>query len=59
MRCTNPAHEALHYAILSILLFEREERSNLCRPLGRKPEVKRPLGRPKREWEDNIRMVER
>jgi hypothetical protein len=21
-----------------------------------KPEVKRPLGRPRREWEDNIRL---
>jgi hypothetical protein len=23
---------------------------------GRKPEGKRPLGRPRRSWEDNIRM---
>jgi len=28
----------------------------LYRVLVRKPEGKRPLGRPKRRWEDNIRM---
>jgi hypothetical protein len=27
-----------------------------CGILVRKPEVKRPLGRPRRRWEDNIRM---
>jgi len=27
-----------------------------CRVLVRKPEGKRPLGRPSRTWEDNIRM---
>jgi len=26
------------------------------RVLVRKPEEKRPLGRPKRRWEDNIKM---
>jgi len=26
------------------------------RVLGRKPEVKRPLGRPRRRWEDNIKV---
>jgi hypothetical protein len=29
---------------------------NVCRTLARKPEGKRPLGRPRRRWEDNIRM---
>jgi hypothetical protein len=29
----------------------------VCRALVGKPEGKRPLGRPKRRWEDNIRMV--
>jgi hypothetical protein len=24
--------------------------------LGGKPEGKRPLGRPRRKWEDNVRM---
>jgi hypothetical protein len=33
----------------------REER-NLYRVLMRKQEVKRPLGRPRRRWEDGIRM---
>jgi hypothetical protein len=28
-----------------------------CRVLMGKPEVKRPLGRPRRRWEDGIRMV--
>jgi len=27
-----------------------------CRVLVRKPEGKRPLGRPRRRWEDNIKM---
>jgi hypothetical protein len=30
--------------------------SNLCRVLVGKPEGKRPLGRPRRRWEDEIRM---
>jgi hypothetical protein len=32
------------------------ERRGVYRVLVRKPEVKRPLGRPKRSWEDNIKM---
>jgi hypothetical protein len=32
-----------------------EERS-VYRVLVKKPEVKRPLGRPRRRWEDNIKM---
>jgi hypothetical protein len=28
----------------------------ICRILVGKPEGKRPLGRPRRRWEDNIRM---
>jgi hypothetical protein len=28
----------------------------VSRVLVRKPEGKRPLGRPRRRWEDNIRM---
>ena len=35
----------------------RMERSrNAKRILVRKPEGKRPLGRPRRRWEDNIKM---
>jgi hypothetical protein len=29
---------------------------NACRVLVEKPEGKRPLGRPRRMWEDNIKM---
>jgi hypothetical protein len=32
------------------------EKRNACRLLARKPEGKRPLGRPRRRWVDNIRM---
>jgi hypothetical protein len=30
------------------------EKRNACRILVGKPEEKRPLGRPRRRWEDNI-----
>ena len=33
-----------------------EEGRNVRRVLVRKPEGKRPLGRPRRRWEDNINM---
>ena len=32
------------------------ERGGGYRVLVRKPEGKRPLGRPRRKWEDNIKM---
>jgi len=32
------------------------ERRGVCRVLVGKPEGKRPLGRPRRRWEDNIKM---
>jgi hypothetical protein len=32
------------------------EKRNACRLLVRKPEVKRPLGRPRRSWVDTIKM---
>jgi len=32
------------------------ERRGACRVLVGKPEGKRPLGRPKRRWEDNIEL---
>ena len=31
-------------------------RERCAQDFGGKPEVKRPLGRPRRRWEDNIRM---
>jgi hypothetical protein len=33
-----------------------EEKRNGCRLLVGKPEGKRPLGRPRRKWVDNIKM---
>jgi hypothetical protein len=32
------------------------EKRNVCRILVGKPEGKRPLGRPRRRWVNNIRM---
>jgi hypothetical protein len=32
------------------------EERGVCRVLVGKPEEKRPLGRPRRRWENNIRM---
>jgi hypothetical protein len=32
------------------------ERRNACRKLVGNPEGKRPLGRPRRRWVDNIKM---
>jgi hypothetical protein len=32
------------------------ERKNACRILVGKPEGKRPLGRPRRSWVNNIKM---
>jgi hypothetical protein len=32
------------------------EKRNMCRLLIGKPEEKRPLGRPRRRWMDNIKM---
>jgi hypothetical protein len=32
------------------------EERGMCRALVGKPEGKRPLGRPRRRWEDNIRI---
>jgi hypothetical protein len=32
------------------------ERRGMCRVLVGKPEGKRPLGRPRQGWEDNIKM---
>jgi hypothetical protein len=34
----------------------RGEKRNVCRLLVGKPEGKRPLGRPRRRWMDNIKM---
>jgi hypothetical protein len=34
-----------------------KKKKNACRILVGKPEGRRPLGRPKRRWVDNIKMV--
>jgi hypothetical protein len=33
-----------------------EEGRGFCRVVVRRPESKRPLGRPRRRWEDKIKM---
>jgi hypothetical protein len=33
------------------------EMRNACKILAEKPEMKRPLGKPRRRWEDNIIWV--
>ena len=37
-------------------MYGGEERKGVYRVLVGKPDVKRPLGRPRRRWEDNIKM---
>jgi hypothetical protein len=32
------------------------ERRGICRVLVGKPEVMRPLGRPRHRWEDNVKV---
>jgi hypothetical protein len=38
------------------LMTRMKERRGACWILVSKPEYKRPLGRPRRRWEDNIKM---
>jgi hypothetical protein len=40
----------------TVYLAEIWEKTNLCRILVGKPEGKRPLGRPRRRWVDNIKI---
>jgi hypothetical protein len=35
---------------------QRGEGRGICRVLGRRPEGKGPLGRPRCRWEDNIKV---
>jgi hypothetical protein len=37
-------------------VMQMGEKRGVCRVLVGKPEGKRPLGRPRHRWEDNIRM---
>jgi hypothetical protein len=41
---------------MASLVARRGDRRNAYKILVRNPEGKRPLGRPHRRWEDNIRM---
>jgi hypothetical protein len=38
------------------LVARMEEGRGVCRVMEGKPEGKRPLGRPRFKWEDNLRM---
>jgi hypothetical protein len=40
-------------------LSTNEEKRNTYRILVGKPSGKRPLGRPRHRWEDNIKILER
>jgi hypothetical protein len=42
--------------LLSLLLWPNGEKRNAYRILVGKPEGRRPLGRPRLKWVDNIRM---
>jgi hypothetical protein len=39
-----------------LLAWRKGEKRNVCRLLVGKPKGKRPLGRPRRRWIDNIKM---
>jgi hypothetical protein len=52
MRKNREYYRALAFSIIRII----KSRRNAYRLLVRKPEGKRPLGRPRRRWVDNIRM---
>ena len=55
MRSTLAVHLILNLITLNILKLHGEGRG-VHRVLVGKPEGKRPLGRPRRRWEDNIKM---
>jgi hypothetical protein len=42
---------------MSVACSTNGEKMNLYRSLVGKPEGKRPLGRPRRRWVDNIKMA--
>ena len=56
------ALENSHYHILrekfetELIIYIMQERRSAFKILTGKPTGKRPLGRPRRRWEDNIRM---
>ena len=50
-----PKHVGAAFIILTILIILGED-IGVHRVLVGKPEGKRPLGRPKCRWEDNIKM---
>ena len=56
MRVTWPSHLKLFYLNILIIYVPWGEWRGVHRVLVGKPEGKRPLGRPRRRWEDNIKM---
>jgi hypothetical protein len=46
----------INKTILKLYVARMGEKGNACRLLAGKREGKRPLGRPRRGWVDNIRM---
>jgi hypothetical protein len=51
-----PLQKILVQLVILYILFSMGERRNAYRALVGKPEGRRPLGRPRRRWEDNIKM---
>ena len=46
----------VYFSTLSVHVARMGEERGACRVLVVKPEGRRPLGRPRRRWVDNIRM---
>jgi len=49
-------HHLYHFFLKNLSSFEILVHNLTYKILVGKPEGKRPLGRPRRRWEDNIRM---
>ena len=56
MKFSNFNWQKLDIYLLTILLARMGEGRGVHRVLIGKPEGKRPFGRPRRRWEDNIKM---
>jgi hypothetical protein len=51
-----PNSKILIIIIILGLVARMGRKKNACRLLVGKPEGKKPLGRPRRRWEDNIKI---
>jgi hypothetical protein len=56
MRCAKSQRNAFGKTKLHNFTICMEDLRNACKVLVGKPEGKRPLTRPRRRWEENIRM---